>query len=130
MGGTKAVPLDGGTEEIQITRENDIVTITLNRPEVMNAMTSKMFSDFGRACREINEDISIRAAVITGAGGNFCSGADVGGKRNEALSSSETIPLRNLRRIKESAQALHDIQHPVIAKVRGVAAGAGLNIAM
>ena len=127
---TKDVPLDGGTEEIQITRENDIVTITLNRPEVMNAMTSKMFSDFGRACREINEDISIRAAVITGAGGNFCSGADVGGKRNEALSSSETIPLRNLRRIKESAQALHDIQHPVIAKVRGVAAGAGLNLAL
>ena len=53
------VPLDGGTEELRITRESDIVTITINRPEVMNAMTATMFADFGKACREINEDISI-----------------------------------------------------------------------
>ena len=127
---TKKVPLDGGTEELRITRASDIVTITIHRPEVMNAMTAAMFADFGKACREINEDISIRAVVVTGEGGNFCSGADVGGKRNEAIAASATIPLRNLRRIKESAQALYDIQHPVIAKVRGVAAGAGLNLAL
>jgi len=127
---TRNIPLDGGTEELQITRSSDIVTITLNRPEVMNAMTAGMFADFGKACRAINEDISIRAVVVTGEGGNFCSGADVGSKRNEAIEASTTIPLRNLRRIKESALALHDIQHPVIAKVRGVAAGAGLNLAL
>ena len=46
------VPLDGGTEELRITRASDIVTITINRPEVMNAMTMGMFKDFGKAYRE------------------------------------------------------------------------------
>ena len=79
------VPLDGGTEELRITRASDIVTITINRPEVMNAMTMGMFTDFGKACREINEDISIRAVVVTGEGENFCSGADVGAQRNAVV---------------------------------------------
>ena len=119
-----------GTEELLVEREGDIVTLTLNRPKVMNAMTSKMFADFGEICRQVNADSSIRVLVIDGAGGNFCSGADVGAQAARATGEEPSVPLRNLRMIKSSALALHEIQHPVIAMVHGVAAGAGLNLAL
>ena len=69
-----------GSEGIDVEQIGSQVTITLNRPEVMNAMTTQMFADFGRICRDISRDESVRAVVITGAGDNFCSGADVGGQ--------------------------------------------------
>jgi 2-(1,2-epoxy-1,2-dihydrophenyl)acetyl-CoA isomerase len=119
-----------GSEELQVARDGGVVTVTINRPEVLNAMTGEMFADFGAICRGLNDDDSVRAVVVTGADGNFCSGADVGGQASRATGGEPVVPLRNMRRIKESAQALHDLQHPTVAKVRGVAAGAGLNLAL
>ncbi len=122
--------LAAATDEMLVERSGGRLDVTLNRPDVMNAMTGRNFADFGRLCRRINRDASIRVVVITGAGGNFCSGADVDSQAARATGAEPSSPLRNLRSIKESAQALHEIQHPVIAKVRGVAAGAGLNLAL
>lgn len=119
-----------GTDDLLVDRAGAVLTVTINRPEVMNAMTSEMFVDFGRICRAANEDDTLRAVVITGAGGNFCSGADVSGQAARVSGDTPVVPLRNMRRIKEAALALHDVQHPVVAKVRGVAVGAGLNIAL
>jgi 2-(1,2-epoxy-1,2-dihydrophenyl)acetyl-CoA isomerase len=119
-----------GAEGLDVTRDGDIVTVTMNRPEVMNAMTGSMFNEFGRIFRDLHSDGTVRAIVLTGAGGNFCSGADVGGQSERASGVVASNPLRNLRRIKASAQALHECQHPVVAKVFGVAAGAGLNMAL
>tara|TARA_B100000953_G_scaffold298353_1_gene294992 strand:- start:1260 stop:2105 length:846 start_codon:yes stop_codon:yes gene_type:complete len=119
-----------GAEGLDVERDGDVVTVTMNRPEVMNAMTGRMFRDFGRIFRDLHADESVRAVVLTGAGGNFCSGADVGGQSERASGEVASNPLRNLRQIKASAQALHECQHPVVAKVFGVAAGAGLNMAL
>ena len=119
-----------GTKEILVERDGSVVTVTLNRPEVMNAMTSQMFADFGDLCRDLDRDDTVRAVVVTGAGGNFCSGADVGGQVDQARGERELPTIRRMRRIKESMMALHELQHPVVAKVRGVAAGGGLNIAL
>ncbi len=119
-----------GAEGLDVERVGGVVTITLNRPEVMNAMTGTMFAEFGRIFRDLHADESVRCIVLTGAGGNFCSGADVGGQSKRAAGAVSTNPLRNLRQIKASAMALHDCQHPVVAKVHGVAAGAGLNMAL
>lgn len=119
-----------GTDDLLVDRDGAVLTVTVNRPEVMNAMTSQMFVDFGRICRAVNEDDTIRVVVVTGAAGNFCSGADVSGQADRLSGDTPVVPLRNMRRIKEAAMALHDVQHPVVAKVRGVAAGAGLNIAL
>ncbi|MDP6480568.1 MAG: enoyl-CoA hydratase [Acidimicrobiales bacterium] len=119
-----------GTDDLLVDRDGAVVTVTINRPRVMNAMTSRMFVDFGRLCRSVNEDDSVRVLVVTGAGGNFCSGADVSGQADRVSGETPVVPLRNMRRIKEAAMALHDVQQPVVAKVRGIAAGAGLNIAL
>ncbi|MBC8195761.1 MAG: enoyl-CoA hydratase [Acidimicrobiia bacterium] len=119
-----------GTDDLLVDRVGSVLTVTVNRPKVMNAMTSEMFVDFGRICRAANDDDTLRVVVITGAGGNFCSGADVSGQSDRISGETPVVPLRNMRRIKEAAMALHDVQHPVVAKVRGVAAGAGLNIAL
>ena len=128
-------PLQGdgcpeGADGLVVGRSGDVVTVTMDRPEVMNAMTGTMFAEFGRIFRDLNVDDTVRCIVITGAGGNFCSGADVGGQSKRASGAVSSNPLRNLRQIKASAMALHDCQHPVVAKVRGVAAGAGLNMAL
>ncbi|HCW00767.1 MAG: enoyl-CoA hydratase [Acidimicrobiales bacterium] len=119
-----------GAEGLDVERAGGVVTVTLNRPEVMNAMTGTMFAEFGRIFRDLHADETVRCIVLTGAGGNFCSGADVGGQSKRAAGAVSTNPLRNLRQIKASAMALHDCQHPVVAKVHGVAAGAGLNMAL
>ena len=118
------------SEQLLVERDGCVVTVTLNRPEVMNAMTAALFVDFGDLCRDLNRDETVRAVVVTGAGGNFCSGADVGPQAARATEATPVVPLRNMRRIKESAIALHELQHPTVAKVRGVAAGAGLNLAL
>ena len=94
------------------------------------AMTSQNFADFGDLCRDLDRDETVRAVVVTGAGGNFCSGADVGPQAARATGAKPMVPLRNMRRIRESALAFHELQHPTVAKVRGVAAGAGLNLAL
>ena len=120
-----------GADGLHVERDGGVVTVTIDRPEVMNAMTGKMFTEFGRIFRDLNTDDTVRCVVVTGAGGNFCSGADVGGQSLRATGADTATPaLRNLRMIKASAQALHECQHPVVAKVRGIAVGAGLNLAL
>ena len=118
------------SEGIDVDQIGSQVTITINRPDVMNAMTTQMFADFGRICREISRSESVRVVVITGAGGNFCSGADVGGQGSQANSGKKHVHIKNMRQISESVLALNEIPHPVIAKIRGVAAGAGMNLAL
>ena len=73
-----------GAEGLDVERDGDVVTVTLNRPEVMNAMTGFLFREFGRVFRELTADESVRAVILTGAGGNFCSGADVGEQSDRA----------------------------------------------
>ncbi|MEO2113647.1 MAG: enoyl-CoA hydratase/isomerase family protein, partial [Acidimicrobiales bacterium] len=97
------------SEQLLVERDGCVVTVTLNRPEVMNAMTAALFVDFGDLCRDLNRDETVRAVVVTGAGGNFCSGADVGPQAARATGTTPVVPLRNMRRIKESAIALHEL---------------------
>ena len=60
-----------GSEGIDVEQIDAQITITIDRPNVMNAMTTQMFADFGRICREVSRSESVRVVVITGAGGNF-----------------------------------------------------------
>ncbi len=104
---------------------NGIVTLTLNRPEKKNAMNRTMFDELLAVFREVDATPSDRVLVITGAGDAFCSGADLGDR------GSDTRPtLVRLHWVADIALALHRIPKPVIAKVNGVAAGAGLNLAL
>ncbi|WP_071796039.1 enoyl-CoA hydratase-related protein [Natronohydrobacter thiooxidans] len=109
-----------------LTREEGgIGTITLNRPEVMNALNKQMRAELTHALKEISA--RVRVLVLTGAGRAFCSGQDLGDGGNAAQIDLE----RTLREEYEPMlRAIYDAPVPVIAAVNGSAAGAGANLAL
>lgn len=113
-------------ETLRLERSDDgIVTLTLDRPHRKNAMSPTMFLELRQVFRDVAADPSIRVLVITGAEGEFCSGAD--------LSEIDGVSMHVLpwmRQVGDCVTALHAIPQPVIAKVVGVAAGAGANLAL
>ena len=114
-----------------IDRDGGIVTITLNRPAKKNAVTPGMWLGLLDAFRELRSDLSTRVVIITGAGDGFCSGADVSAfLRDDESNQSRPHPLHSMRRTKDVAMALHELPMPTIARVNGVAAGAGCNLAL
>jgi 2-(1,2-epoxy-1,2-dihydrophenyl)acetyl-CoA isomerase len=114
-------------ETIDVQRNGGIVTITLNRPEKKNAANGTMWAELLATFREIAESSDDRVVVITGAGGAFCSGADLWAPSDGRPPKHQ---LAAMRHITDVALALHRIPQPVIAKVRGVAVGAGCNLAL
>jgi enoyl-CoA hydratase/carnithine racemase len=104
---------------------NGVVTLTLNRPEKKNAMNAAMFNELLAVFREIDASTTDRVLVITGAGDAFCSGADLGERGGDTRHS-----LTRLHWVADIALALHRIPRPIIAKVNGVAVGAGMNLAL
>ena len=106
-------------------------TITLNRPEKKNAINAKMWSDLHDILRSTSSDPTVRCLVLTGANNEFCSGADLSAGFSSA--SSDAAPRHQLvamREVSDVALELHRMPIPTIAKVGGVAAGAGCNMAL
>ena len=114
---------------ITIEQDGDIVTVTIDRPRRKNACTPGMWAGLRHGFREIAES-SARAVVVTGAGGDFCAGADVVGGDDEASAQPRRHRVDHMRDIAEAVMAIHDCPKPVIAKVDGVAVGAGLGVAL
>ena len=98
-------------------------TLTLNRPERKNAINPQLWEELADALRDAARNTELRALVITGAGGAFCSGADI-------ATGEDIHPRHKLRRLTEVALALHELTVPTVAKVNGVAVGAGWNLAL
>ena len=111
-------------ETLQVARAEGIVTITLDRPAKKNAMNDEMWDELLATFREIADSADDRVVVITGAAGEFCSGADLTGR------SGNRHQLAAMRHVGDVALALHRLPQPTIAKVRGVAVGAGCNLAL
>ncbi|WP_036436657.1 enoyl-CoA hydratase/isomerase family protein [Mycobacterium sp. URHB0044] len=112
------------TEAILLSHDRDgIRTLTLNRPHRKNAIDARLWRELAEALRAAGRDDEVRALVITGAGGAFCSGADIG-------VPDDAHPGRKLQRLTDVALALHELSVPTIAKVTGVAVGAGWNLAL
>lgn len=104
---------------------NGVVTVTMNRPEKKNAANAVMWDELRKTWDEIALDPTVRCVVMTGAGDGFCSGADLGGG-----GGVERHQLQSMNMIHRTVQALYSIMVPVVAKVNGVAAGAGMNMAL
>jgi 2-(1,2-epoxy-1,2-dihydrophenyl)acetyl-CoA isomerase len=112
-------------ETILARTENDVATITLNRPEVMNGLNARMRAELLHAVRLAGE--RARVIVLTGAGRGFCSGQDLGQRQSAADIDLE----RTLREEYEPLlRAIYDCPVPTIAAVNGAAAGAGANLAL
>jgi 2-(1,2-epoxy-1,2-dihydrophenyl)acetyl-CoA isomerase len=110
--------------EVETSREDSVLTITLNRPESYNAFTTSLHAALHAALEEAASP-DIRAVVITGAGKGFCAGQDLSEFRDvgrEIAPHLEATYHRNVR-------AIRALEKPVIAAVNGAAAGAGLSLA-
>lgn len=110
--------------------ENSIGTITLNRPEKLNAFAGTMREDLLQALRSLETDPSCRLVVITGAGRAFSAGGDV-----EFMAGLQKIDdLTAFRKLLDTGQAIvvqiAEMTKPVIASINGIAAGAGCNLAL
>jgi enoyl-CoA hydratase/carnithine racemase len=115
-------------ETIEVERDGEgIVTVTLNRPEKKNAINALMWDELLATFREIEQADVDRVVVITGAGGAFCSGADLSGADPDVEPRHQW---HQMRQVGSVALALQRLPQPVIAKVGGVAAGAGCNLAL
>ena len=112
-------------EPVLLSEDIDGVrTLTLNRPHRKNAIDPELWAALRDALIAAGTDRSVRVLVITGAGGAFCSGADV-----SALATA-THPVYRMRTLSEIALLLHELPIPTVAKVTGVAVGAGWNLAL
>ncbi|MBW2231292.1 MAG: enoyl-CoA hydratase/isomerase family protein [Deltaproteobacteria bacterium] len=113
-------------DEILVDRdERGVVTLTLNRPQVKNAIVGDMWEELQRIFQEVTRRESDRVLVVTGAGGAFCAGAELSDDM-----ATGTHPLNAMHPVNAAALALHEVSKPTIAKVRGVAVGAGMNLAL
>jgi enoyl-CoA hydratase/carnithine racemase len=117
--------MSGDTLRIE-SSPSGVVTLTLDRAARKNALDLPLFARLRDAFRELADDARARVLVLSGSGDAFCSGADIGTVR-----TGEAQPvLVVIRQIHEMVLALKQLPQPVIAKVNGVAAGAGLSLAL
>jgi 2-(1,2-epoxy-1,2-dihydrophenyl)acetyl-CoA isomerase len=112
-------------DSVLVERAGDVVTVTMNRPHKKNAIDIGMWRALLGAFEEIADRPEDRVMVLTGAGGDFCSGADL-----TDIVGEGRHPLVHMRHVADVALALHRIPQPTIAKVSGVAVGAGCNMAL
>ncbi|WP_218609341.1 enoyl-CoA hydratase/isomerase family protein [Pseudonocardia sp. KRD291] len=113
-----------GEEPVLLThRDGGALTLTLNRPHRRNAIDGELWEALRAAFVDARHDASVRAVVLAGAPGAFCAGADLG-------SQPDGHPLVTMHRVNEVALALHELSVPTVAKVDGVAVGAGWNLAL
>lgn len=144
--------VSGARETLLVERRDGVVTVTMNRPSKKNAANDVMWRELTETFEEIAGRADDRAVVLTGAGGEFCSGADLSGRggpgeaaRGGAGDAGATggavgaagdagrpnvTPMARMRRVNAACLALHHLPQPTIAKVRGVAVGAGCNLAL
>jgi enoyl-CoA hydratase/carnithine racemase len=105
-----------------------IAVVTLHRPERRNAVTLAMWRDLRRLFGALGRDRSVRALVLTGAGGHFCAGADIGEfpavRRGAAAGAAYT------RAVEACTEALMAVPRPTVAAIEGVCLGGGSGLAM
>ena len=116
---------------IRIESSGPVTTVTMDRPHRKNACTPSMWAALREGFRDIASSTA-RAVVLTGAAGDFCAGADVSGDADEQLDTHQQQRHRveHMRDIADTVMAVHDCPKPVIAKVDGVAVGAGMGLAL
>jgi len=116
---------------LTIERDGRVLILTLNRPDKLNALTPELHRLLHAAVIDAAHDSNVGAVVLTGAGRAFCSGGDMGGRKDSAA-AAPTLEQRadELRHHGEAARLLHEMPKPTLAMINGAAAGAGLALAL
>src|SRR5215207_3794705 len=110
--------------------ENSILTITLNRPDKLNAMTPTLLRELKEAFEEAGKDQAVRVVVLTGAGRGFCAGADLAAASELMMSGGFSYEDNLNSTYNPLILTMQSLQKPIIAAVNGVAAGAGMSLAL
>jgi enoyl-CoA hydratase/carnithine racemase len=119
----------GRMDELQVEQVGAVVTVTINRPETKNAITPDMWGELRTIFRDLAYRDEVRCVVLTGAGADFCSGADVSGRAGDS-DAVRMHRLQSMRNVGETCQTLYEMPKITIARVDGIAAGAGMNMAL
>jgi 2-(1,2-epoxy-1,2-dihydrophenyl)acetyl-CoA isomerase len=133
---TETPPLSSDPPELgtlQIEVDGRIGTLTLNRPDALNAMSPDMIGELTVAAAWLADHAPIRALIITGAGRAFCSGGDVNWFKRGVTDEGVDLPSEVRRGAEVLHQAIVDfrrVPYPVIAAINGPAAGAGMSLAL
>ncbi len=120
-------------ETVLLDIHDGVATVTLNRPEVLNAINPQLIADMRLAVQSAQDDDSVRVMVITGAGRGFCSGADLAARSEddgESLSSGERTYRGMDTGFNPMVREIYECRVPVVTAVNGVAAGGGMGIAL
>lgn len=117
-------------DQIKVAEDSGIVTITLNRPERLNAFVGHMRRDLAETLEEAGSDPHVRVVIITGAGRAFCAGGDVNFMADLVERNDTEEFARLLGAARRVILAIRQMTKPVIASVNGPASGAGFNLAL
>lgn len=118
------------TDSVLVRKENGVAWITLNRPDVLNACDIDTLKKLQNALKDSERDASVRCLVITGAGRAFCAGADLQSLNKRGVGADISL-MEDLRDgFNPIVSKMRSMDKPVIAMVNGVAAGAGMGLAL
>ena len=117
------------TDILQLDHSNQVATITLNRPDKLNALSSDLRGELAAALSECHDNDAVRAVILTGAGRGFCSGADLSGPRPEQP-ASQNDTLDEFGWVGRQALSIYHLDKPVLCALNGIAAGAGMSLAL
>ena len=110
------------------SREGSIVTLTINRPDKLNAMTKPLWRELGESFEQLSDDDSVRCIVIRGAGEkSFSPGNDISEFKTERANKAQAIAYGEI--MHRTVQAIQSCRHPIVAQIHGICVGGGLEIA-
>jgi enoyl-CoA hydratase/carnithine racemase len=118
---------------VELTVEDKVAIVTLNRPEVRNAINDALRTEFVSTLEKVAADASIRAMVLTGRGKGFCAGGDISGMKERLSAPTGQVAFNGWRRqgqTHKSVSLLHGLPKITIAAVNGAAAGLGCDMAL
>ena len=124
------MPNDSAAPLVLETHREGVATLTLNRPDSLNALDPPLGRALLESLHHVAEDAKVRAVVLTGAGRGFCSGGDLKVLRAAREARNETEIERMLQTGKQLILAIASMPKPVLAAINGPAAGAGVNLAL
>jgi enoyl-CoA hydratase/carnithine racemase len=115
------------TKPVFFEKKDQIATLVLNRPEVMNAMSKGMILELHDAVKEIAADDDVHVVILKGAGDNFSSGADISLFSESIAPHDWLVAMKGVGRI---VRTLREMPQPVVTQLKGVAVGGGANLAL
>lgn len=113
---------------VTVVDDQGIMTVTLNRPEKKNAMRLSMWRRLGEIFREVSATVEIKGVILTGAGGNFCTGADI--SEFDEIRATAEQGMEYDRINDETVLAIRDCGKPVCAAISGYCVGGGMSLAL